>query len=292
MNYENKVPVNGTEINVYTEGSGSVTIVFMAGNGVTCPVLEYKPVYSRMSAKYRIAVIEKAGYGFSEAMKTPRTVVNLVSEDREALRRAGIEPPYVLAAHSYSGLEAVYWANSFPEEVKAVLSMDMGVPDYAVLQAAEVPDEKRDRLLERQHRLLRRIAKDGLIAKLVRNKAENISGLLSGSELDDEEKQIYRKMFYKNLANTEYVEESRLMTANAEKAVKTGYLRCPCCFYISDMKGMSRKRTWRQAGLEYAEKCGAEVHLSDRGHMMYAFIPDEMSDTFDKFLAAHGIGAE
>ena len=43
----------------------------MAGNGVTCPVLEYKPVYRRMSAKYRIAVIEKAGYGFSGSAQTP-----------------------------------------------------------------------------------------------------------------------------------------------------------------------------------------------------------------------------
>ena len=292
MSYENKVPVNGTMLNVYTEGSGSVTVVFLSGGGVTCPALEYKPIYRRMSEKYRIAVIEKAGYGFSDSMKTFRTVENLVAEDREALRQAGIEPPYVLAAHSYSGLETVYWANTYPEEVKAVLSMDMGIPDYAVLQAKEVTDEKRDKLLAKQHRLLKLIAKDGLFAKLIKNKAENVSGLLSGSELTADEKQIYRRMFYKNLANNEYIEESRLMTANASEAVKTGVLKCPCCFYISDMKGMSKTVSWRQAGIDYAEKCGAEVHLSDKGHMMYAFIPDEMSDTFEKFLTAQGIGAE
>ena len=287
-----KVAVAGTTLNVYTEGSGSPTIVFLSGGGVTCPVLEYKPIYRRMSKNYRIAVVEKAGYGFSGEMKTPRTVENLVSEDREALRRAGIEPPYVLAAHSYSGLETVYWANSYPDEVKAVLSLDMGVPDYAVLQAEEVPDDKRDKLLAKQHRLLKTIAKGGLLAKLFRNKTENVSGLLTGNELTDEEKKIYRQLFYKNIANSEFIEESRLMTANAEAAVKTGDLKCPCCFYISDMKGMSKQKTWRQAGIEYAEKCGAEIHLSDKGHMMYTRIPDEMSETFLKFLAAHGIGAE
>ena len=31
MKYENKVEVNGTKLNVYTEGEGKVTIVFMAG---------------------------------------------------------------------------------------------------------------------------------------------------------------------------------------------------------------------------------------------------------------------
>ena len=292
MNYENKIKLDSGSLNVYTEGSGSVTIVFMSGNGVTSPVLEYKPIYRRLSSKYRIAVIEKAGYGFSGHMTTPRTIENLVGDDREALRRAGIEPPYVLAAHSYSGLEAVYWANTYPDEVKAVLSMDMGIPDYAVLQAEEVPDDKRDKMLERYHRFLKRVAKDGIIARLVRNKAENSSGLLTGNELTDDEKKLYRRLFYENIANREFVEESRQMTDNAKKAVETGTLKCPCCFFISDMKGMSKKISWRQAALDYAEKCGGEVHMSDKGHMMYASIPDEMSETFDKFLEAHGIGVQ
>ena len=284
-----KVDVGGTVLNVYTEGRGNVTIVFLAGGGVTCPMLEYKPIYRRMSDKYRIAVIEKAGYGFSGEMKTPRTIENLVSESREALIKAGIEPPYVLAAHSYSGFETVYWANTYPDEVKAVLSIDMGIPDYAVLQGKEISEDKREKLLEKNHKLLKTIAKNGLIAKLLKNKTENVSGLLTSDELTEEEKKIYRQLFYKNLANREYVEESRLMTSNAAKAAGTGALKCPSCFYISDMKGMCKSKTWRQAGLDYAEKCGAEVHLSDKGHMMYGFIPDEMSETFMKFLENKGI---
>ena len=137
MNTGIKVEVNGTSLNVYTEGNGDVTIVFMAGNGVTCPVFEYKPLYHRMSTKYRVAVIEKAGYGFSGSAKTPRTIENLVEEDREALKKAGIQPPYVLAAHSYSGFETVYWANTYPDEVKAVLSIDMGIPAAAILQSED-----------------------------------------------------------------------------------------------------------------------------------------------------------
>ena len=292
MNYENKVQVGETALNIYTEGSGGTTIVFMAGNGVTCPVLEYKPIYRRMSSKYRIAVIEKAGYGLSDRAKTPRTIENLVLENREALLMAGIEPPYVLAPHSYSGFEAVYWANTYPAEVKAVLSMDMGVPGLAVLQAEEISEEKRLKLLEKQHKLLKRIAKDGLLARLVRNRTENVSGLMTGSELTAEEKSMYRRLFYKNIAGSEYIEESRLMTENAKKALETGSLKCPCCLFISDMKTLSQKLSWRQAGLDFAKQCGAEVHLSDKGHMMYASIPDEMSDTFNRFLEAHGIDAQ
>ena len=289
MNYENLVEVGGTKLNVYTEGEGAVTIVFMAGNGVTCPVLEYKPIYRRMSKKYRIAVIEKAGYGFSEGTDEPRTIENLVAADREALRKAGIEPPYVLAPHSYSGLEAVYWANTSPDEVRAVLSMDMAVPDTAIAQSRELPEEKRRAMIQKQQKLIHKISKGGILTKLMKNKLENATGLMSGNELTEDEKVVYKEYFYKNLAHKEYADEALLLTDNAVKVNKTGLLKCPCCFFIGDMKLPVKSVSWRQNGIDYAEKCGGEIHLSDKGHMMYAFIPDEMADTFDKFLTTNNI---
>lgn len=289
MNYKNLIEINGTHLNVYTEGEGDITIVFMSGNGVTLPVLEYKPIYRLMSDKYRIAVIEKAGYGFSGSKTTERTVENLVAEDREALAKAGIEPPYVLAPHSYSGFEAVYWANTYPDEVKAVLSMDMGIPQTAIAQSKVVPAEKHRTMLMRQQKMLQKLRRDSLVAKLLKNKLENMSGLLSGNELTDEEKELYREYFYRNIAHQEYTDEGMLMTENAIKAEKTGLLKCPCCFFISDMKMLTKTVSWRQNGIEYAEKCGGEIHLSDKGHMMYAVIPDEMADTFKKFLIAHNL---
>ena len=110
--------------------------------------------------------------------------------------------------------------------------------------------------------------------------------------LTDDEKKIYRELFYKNIAHGEFTDEGLLMTENARKAQSTGLLKCPCCFFISDMKTPAKKVSWRQAGVDYAGRCGGEVHLSDKGHMMYAVIPDEMSGTFDSFLTRHNISQE
>jgi len=114
-----------SNINIYTEGTGDITIVVLSGSGVTSPILEYKCLYNKMSSKYKIAVIEKPGYGFSDSTDTPRTVDNIVEESRTALYDAGILPPYVLMPHSYSGFETIYWANTYEDEVKAVLSVDI-----------------------------------------------------------------------------------------------------------------------------------------------------------------------
>ena len=282
--YKNLVKVNDTKLNVYTEGKGKATIVFMSGSGVTSPVLEYRPLYSKLSDNYRVAVIEKCGYGFSSHMTSKRTIENLVLEDRYALKEAGIEPPYILAPHSYSGFEAVYWANTYPEEVKAVLGIDMGFPDHALSMAKEIPEQKKQEIVRRQRDFLVKIAKQGVLSKLLYKKTIDVSGLMSGLHLTSEEKQLYKELFYKNLLNEEISDEAIHMTENAIKAHDSGQLRCPCCFFISNMKTPVKSVSWRESGVSYAKRSGAEYHLTDAGHFLYTRIPDIMADTFGKFI--------
>lgn len=44
---------------------------------------------------------------------------------RAALKSAKIEAPYILCPHSMSGIEALYWAQQYPEEVLAIIGLDM-----------------------------------------------------------------------------------------------------------------------------------------------------------------------
>ena len=286
--YGTLTKVGNTEINVYTEGNGSITIIFMAGSGVGCPTYEYKPVYRRLSDKYRIAVIEKAGYGLSGKAVTERTVENLVEESRTALKNLDILPPYILAPHSYSGFEAIWWANTYPDEVKAVLSLDMGFPNMMKAQAKEIPHEKKKAMVAKTRSLMQKIAKRGLLDKILRNKTVNASGLMKSDELTAEEKQIYEKVYYKNIASEAVFEESILAEANAEKAGNTGYLKCPACFLVSNMRSPVKSLTWQQAAKDYAEHCDAEIHMMNEDHMMYTKIPDKVAGIFRDFLKKKG----
>lgn len=287
--YGKLIKVGETELNVYSEGNGNVTLVFMAGSGVGCPVLEYSPIYRKMSADYRIAVVEKAGYGSSGKATTKRSVDNLVNESRAALKAAGIQPPYVLVPHSYSGFEAIWWANTFPDEVAAVLGLDMGFPNMMKAQAAQIPHSKKVVMVDKTRKLMQRIAKRGLLDKLLRNKTVNASGLLSGNALTMEEKRFYEDTYYKNIASEAVFEESILAEENAAKAEGTGYLSCPACFLVSNMRSPVKALTWQQAAKDYAEKCGAEIHFLGENHMMYTKIPDKIVGIFTDFLRSKNI---
>lgn len=62
------VQVDGNNLSVYTEGDGETTLIFMSGAGTSSPILDFKSLYSCLSDKYKIAVVEKFGYGFSDVV--------------------------------------------------------------------------------------------------------------------------------------------------------------------------------------------------------------------------------
>ncbi|MFF2796381.1 DsbA family protein [Lysinibacillus xylanilyticus] len=94
------VEVNGHQMHVYVEGNGEETLVFMSGGGTSSPVLDFKSLYSLLSDKYKIAVVEKAGYGFSDITDSEPNIDTILQETREALLKSGVEGPYILAPPS------------------------------------------------------------------------------------------------------------------------------------------------------------------------------------------------
>ena len=110
--YGQKVEVDGHRMSVYVSGEGKHTLVFMAGSGDSGPIFSFKDFADRFE-DCRVVIIERFGYGFSDGFDGPRDVETRVSQDRKALEAAGVEGPFILCPHSYSGLETVYWAQNF-----------------------------------------------------------------------------------------------------------------------------------------------------------------------------------
>jgi pimeloyl-ACP methyl ester carboxylesterase len=124
------VEVNGEKMHVYTQGSGDKNIVLLAGYGTAGPVLDFMPLVELLADTYTVTVVENFGYGWSDHTNRARTIENIVEETREALQKAGIQPPYILAPHSISGLYAIYYSIEYPDEVEAVIGLDIALPEH------------------------------------------------------------------------------------------------------------------------------------------------------------------
>ena len=123
-----QVTVDGHRMNVSVKGEGSQTIVLLSGAGIASPILDFKNLSDSLSKKYKVVVVERAGYGFSEDSDRSRDVMEVLSETRQALAQAHVSGPYVIISHSMASLESLAWQEKYPNEVKALIGLDWALP--------------------------------------------------------------------------------------------------------------------------------------------------------------------
>ena len=123
------VEVDGKDMHIYIKGEGDNTIVLMSGLGTAAPALDFEPLLNELAKENKVVVVEGFGYGWSELTEKERTVENIVEELRTALKQSDIHGPYILMPHSVSGIYGMYFANVYPEEVKAVIGIDPTLPE-------------------------------------------------------------------------------------------------------------------------------------------------------------------
>ncbi len=68
------VSVNGHDMSVFVKGEGAQTLVFLSGAGTASPILDFKDLYDGLSKQYKIVVVERGGYGYSEDTSKSRDV--------------------------------------------------------------------------------------------------------------------------------------------------------------------------------------------------------------------------
>lgn len=122
--YGQMVPVEDGFMHVYSMGTGEETVVLLPGMGVPLPSADFGPLMRTLSENFTVVCVEYFGQGFSSQTNRPRTSANYVEEIRTALSKAGFSTPVTLMAHSISSIYAEYYAATYPQEVKAIISLD------------------------------------------------------------------------------------------------------------------------------------------------------------------------
>ena len=267
------VEVDGNNMSIYVEGTGDTTLVFMSGGGTCSPILDFKSLYSLLSNKYRIVVVEKFGYGFSDVVDKKRGIESILADTRAALKAAGIEAPYILCPHSMSGIEALYWAQQYPEEVLAIIGLDMAVPksyqDYSINMT----------MLK-----LSQFASAIGITRLLPGVSDS-DAIINGT-LSNKEKEIYRAVFYNRTATITMLNEVKSIKENASKVESDNMPQIPMLLFVSNGDGTGwDKETWRSYQREYiANIANSKIIELDCPHYVHDYEYKEISESIIAFL--------
>jgi pimeloyl-ACP methyl ester carboxylesterase len=264
------VEVDGQNMSVYTEGEGERTLVFMSGSAIASPILEYKPLYSLLSDDYKVVVIEKFGYGFSDVTDDERSFETMLRQDREALSKAGIDGPFILCPHSMSGIEAILWAQIYPDEVEAIVGLDMSVPgSYSEDDFGWQKD-----LLVNFIAFGREI---GFVRMFFSDSA------LSDS-LTQDEKAIYRALASSKFCNKKVRNEGKHILEAIDMINSNPNPDLPVLMFISDGSETGGE-SWINALKNYAsDLTDAQTIDLDCGHAVYALRQKQINEEMREFI--------
>ena len=265
-----QVLVNGHQMNVYVEGDGPETIVFLSGAGIASPILDFKDVSNSLSKKYKVVIVERAGYGYSDDSNQSRDVMEVLSETRQALSQANVTGPFIILSHSMASLESLAWQEKYPDEVKALVGLDWALPaSYEDLKANQA---------------LLTVAYWSSKIGLLRYFPESF--YIKNPTLSESERQQYKLLAYKQLMSQAMLHESRLVKENAKKVPSSINPKIPTLLLVSNGEGTTFSQSEWQS---YAEKFSSDqsnvqVIYMDAPHELYHYQSHELISRIKEFL--------
>lgn len=263
------VEVEGGQVHIYAEGEGEDTLVFMSGLGTSSPFYDFKPLFEQLSGDNRIVVIERAGYGWSDITSTARSLEVVLGESRKALAAIGAEGPYTLIPHSLAGLEAIYWAQMYPEEVNMIIGLDPLVPAYYE------QDVEQDNPLSP---LITFLARTGLMRQQ-EDVCRNNLPVMQKAHLQGEEAEAACALFMRRVMTPNMWDEYRSLEENNQLVLTGPDLGVPFYTFISS----ENEDIWIDTLEDYADMsftldAGHYIHLDETefvGEKIADIITDE-----------------
>ncbi|MFJ7755868.1 alpha/beta fold hydrolase [Peribacillus muralis] len=272
------IDFNGKKVNVYSEGHGENTFIFMAGSAVAAPMYELKGLYRNFSKEDKIAVVERAGYGYSDVFNDDRDIDVILEQTREALIKGGIKPPYVLVPHSISGIEAIYWAQKYPKEVKAIVALDIGLPS----QYIKHPVGLAEKTYMKASNVLTKLGFQRMIPTLAYNDA-----VLKKDFLTLKEKEIFKAISNKQGTNNDMEQEFLYSVKNSIKSISLPVPKTTPILFIDAY--LDKNSEPAIASLKdyksFAEQLDAYSVIQIKSkHSIYLYHPTEIYKETQKFI--------
>jgi len=133
-----KVKVHDHVITLYASGAGSPVVVLEAGGASNHKT--WDSVQHKVAKVTKVVSYDRPGYLNSDTCSKPRDAVTVAKELKEALVKANIQPPYVLAGWSLGGAFVRVFAGLYPKDVAGLVLVDPAPEESYARFEKEFPD--------------------------------------------------------------------------------------------------------------------------------------------------------
>lgn len=304
----NQIDVGGKSINIYTMGNEKAdeTIVYLHGLGIGDTTVSARPMFENFIKDYKVLLIDRYGNGMSQDTGTRQGVKEIVEFYRKVLKKSKQKAPYILIAHSISGIYATYWAQNYPNEIQSIIYLDADPAEWYVEQG------KPDFMTLAFSRMECVASFIGLQRFIVPETA--LLGDLDIQMFTDEQNRMRKLLMYQNSFSRSSLSELKLYYENAKTVVEENTnLFIPQLYIVAtDIEGeyyknvylkklqtrynenqykiqkkIEERRDIIQSKEEIMRKRGKiEVKEISGPHCLYEYVPEKTAEAIRNFLKA------
>ena len=232
--------------------------------------MDFKEVSESLSKQYKLVIVERAGYGYSDDSNHSRDVMEVLSETRQALSQANITGPFIILSHSMASLESLAWQEKYPDEVKALIGLDWALPSsYENLK---------------DNQALLTVAYWSSKIGLLRYLPESF--YIKNQTLTENERKQYKLLAYKQLMSQAMLHESQTVKENAKKVPSSINPKIPTLLLVSNGEGTSFSQSeWQRYAERFAsDQSNVQVVYMDAPHDLYHYQSDAIVSRIKEFL--------
>ncbi len=197
-------------------------------------------------------------------------------EGREALQLSGEEGPFILFPHSMSGLEALYWVQLYPDEVKAIVGLDTLTPE----SVEAMGNPPKSRLF-----FMYLVARTGFTRLMPQADIGEQLPLMKSAELTVEYKEAYMALFYRSTFTKDMLREVGSLRSNAAKvAANPVPVDVPMFVFMSEEQEEDVPG-WKKAIRDYLSQVTIGKWMAfDAGHYLHYHQSEIIAEEARKFI--------
>ncbi|GGI44921.1 hypothetical protein GCM10008018_09510 [Paenibacillus marchantiophytorum] len=265
--------VDGKNMHLYSGGQGDVTVVFASGWGTANPYVDFSPLYEKLMPHVKFAVYDRFGYGYSDTTDKKRDIDTITNEIHEVLQLSGQKPPYLFVGHSLGSLETLRFAQKYPGEVKGIVMLDSGSPEYYYNDTDPVSDGFMKKLLIKTGVIRLLFQSDSVVAssRSIRNDLKFVPEELKGIDLTAS---------LLKLENANIADELQQFKVNAKVVLDNKKpFPFPLTILTSDYLGVTND-VWNKYEAEFTSWSlqGKQLVVKDTEHYIHQYRPDLVAD--------------
>ncbi|MGN0699698.1 MAG: alpha/beta fold hydrolase [Oscillospiraceae bacterium] len=260
----------------YSKGSGDTAFVFITGSGTPCAYTDFYVLQNLLSEKGQAVTFDHAGSGWSTDTTALRTIDNMTNELAVLIDTVAPAKPIVIICHSLGSLEAIRYAQTYPEKVKGIIFLDCGSPEFYSTDSellAKITNRGIDFL--RTVGLNRAMGELGLFLPAY---GENIRN----KNLPESVKKIDKAMFYRFAGNANTLSSISLINENAATVLDGSSLGELPILVLSSDGGDS----WNKVQIELASwsNNSEQVLIENSQHYLYWSNYEQVTDCIESFV--------